>query len=1075
MTLACPCATLPHVADGTRVPQREIRLALVLNGGVSLAIWIGGVVAEIDRARRAGLEEIEREDEVVAVYRALLGLTGSLLRTDVIAGASAGGLNGCLLASAIVSGGAIDDVRDTWVRLGSFTRMLRSGLRSEPQSLLKGDEYFLPEVEAELTRRLDVAAAGRDVEPERSTAAAARRVELFVTGTNLTGQPVQYLDDFGGTLVDHEHRALFWFRHEPEVGASTFADADAPRRLARVARSTASFPGAFEASFCRVDPDGGPSGPSLSGIASFRRDAWVIDGGVLDNAPFRPALEAIRRAPASGPVQRVLCYVTPYATSPEERPATVTDPPPLGAVVGAAFNLPRDVTLTETLEDVAEYKQRVRNRRASRGTVAVRLGDDGLAAQALVFHDDYCELRAATSADDVLRRFVAGPVGRRAQGAARAVQRPVATGARLAARGVRLPWIPASPRDDAAAWAWGLAPIGRASLFVLDLLARTLAITPNVSALRDDPLLARIVLARSELSGVAGWVRLRRDAYLGRAETDFGELPTDPDRLRPLLATRNGAPLDFDGIGDGELRDLARLVTAAVAFTETLDVDGPECRLQMERVAHALGDGGSAAIDLLRRHGDSRIAPDRRKRLLRELEALVGTRDEATDDQRVRRLLDLEVIYETLVPTPRDHDQTLLFMRLNAEATCELDPSRRAPEDKLSGLGLAHFASFYKGSWRANDWMWGRMDGASRLVDVLLDPWAIRLELESPDAAERLTGQLVAIAGTDDPQVAAGIRAELEELGGWPLDNDPPNRLGRTRSAVRRRLQLLVARSELPAIADAAHDDARREGAAPDAEGLAWAATVPDMAQASDTAVQRALARLPLPKGESLTTEIGSNLLTRNVATVAAVSAAALAGTHSGVPRVVRLVPRALRGLFLPFYGLTWGLTSKRPAWRVATLLAVLVAVGVVVWGVLADVDAREAAVAATAGDEAIAGPPAWLHALALAVLVASLALGVLRGGWAGIAVAVGFGLVYLGLVLTPEPDGAVDVAGRLWRAEPVLTAGVALLAAGIVASYVARPLDVVSRLWRAHRALLVGGLVVLAGLIAVLVYVLLG
>jgi hypothetical protein len=179
--------------------------------------------------------------------------------------------------------------------------------------------------------------------------------------------------------------------------------------------------------------------------------------------------------------------------------------------------------------------------------------------------------------------------------------------------------------------------------------------------------------------------------------------------------------------------------------------------------------------------------------------------------------------------------------------------------------------------------------------------------------------------------------------------------------------------------------------------------------------------------------------------------------------------------LFLPFYGLTWGLTSKRPAWRVATLLAVLVAVGIVVWGVLADVDAREAAVAATVGDEAIARPPAWLHALALGVLVASLALGVLRGGWAGIAVAVGFGLVYLGLVLTPEPDGAGDVAGRLWRSEPVLTAGVALLAAGIVASYVARPLDVVSRLWRAHRALLVGGLVVLAALIGVLVYVLLG
>ena len=32
-------------------PRREVRLALVLNGGVSLAIWIGGVTKEIDELR----------------------------------------------------------------------------------------------------------------------------------------------------------------------------------------------------------------------------------------------------------------------------------------------------------------------------------------------------------------------------------------------------------------------------------------------------------------------------------------------------------------------------------------------------------------------------------------------------------------------------------------------------------------------------------------------------------------------------------------------------------------------------------------------------------------------------------------------------------------------------------------------------------------------------------------------------------------------------------------------------------------------------------------------------------------
>ena len=68
-------ATFVLVADATNTARREIRLALVLNGGVSLAIWIGGVVAEIDRARRAGLGPPAKADEIVDVYRELLDLT----------------------------------------------------------------------------------------------------------------------------------------------------------------------------------------------------------------------------------------------------------------------------------------------------------------------------------------------------------------------------------------------------------------------------------------------------------------------------------------------------------------------------------------------------------------------------------------------------------------------------------------------------------------------------------------------------------------------------------------------------------------------------------------------------------------------------------------------------------------------------------------------------------------------------------------------------------------------------------------------------------------------------------------
>ena len=59
----------------------ELRLALAMRGGVSLAVWMGGVAFELNRLVR----------ETHPVYRGLLELTGTSARIDVISGTSAGG------------------------------------------------------------------------------------------------------------------------------------------------------------------------------------------------------------------------------------------------------------------------------------------------------------------------------------------------------------------------------------------------------------------------------------------------------------------------------------------------------------------------------------------------------------------------------------------------------------------------------------------------------------------------------------------------------------------------------------------------------------------------------------------------------------------------------------------------------------------------------------------------------------------------------------------------------------------------------------------------------------------------
>src|SRR2546429_2021811 len=82
----------------------EIRLALVMNGGVSLAVWMAGVTHEIDLLRRASSNpEVsansvpEKDRPVFALWQRLARReTRKIVRVDVVSGTSAGGLNGLL-------------------------------------------------------------------------------------------------------------------------------------------------------------------------------------------------------------------------------------------------------------------------------------------------------------------------------------------------------------------------------------------------------------------------------------------------------------------------------------------------------------------------------------------------------------------------------------------------------------------------------------------------------------------------------------------------------------------------------------------------------------------------------------------------------------------------------------------------------------------------------------------------------------------------------------------------------------------------------------------------------------------
>ena len=104
--------------------EKELRLALICYGGVSLAIYMHGVTREIwhlIRASRAYHDDIPCEGGSESIYRDLIAQIEQQadikmrVFTDIIAGSSAGGINGVFLAQAIVTGQSLEPLTDLWL------------------------------------------------------------------------------------------------------------------------------------------------------------------------------------------------------------------------------------------------------------------------------------------------------------------------------------------------------------------------------------------------------------------------------------------------------------------------------------------------------------------------------------------------------------------------------------------------------------------------------------------------------------------------------------------------------------------------------------------------------------------------------------------------------------------------------------------------------------------------------------------------------------------------------------------------------------------------------------------------
>ena len=138
--------------------EKELRLALVCYGGVSLVLYMQGVTKEFlklvrassayqsipDISRRQGETystvggRKDREQDTKSLYFALLQTLGKTLDlrviVDSIAGASAGEISGIILARALAHDLSIDHLRREWLEETDVLRLLAKKRRANAWS-----------------------------------------------------------------------------------------------------------------------------------------------------------------------------------------------------------------------------------------------------------------------------------------------------------------------------------------------------------------------------------------------------------------------------------------------------------------------------------------------------------------------------------------------------------------------------------------------------------------------------------------------------------------------------------------------------------------------------------------------------------------------------------------------------------------------------------------------------------------------------------------------------------------------------------------------------------------------------
>ena len=835
--------------------EKELRIALVCFGGISLAIYMHGISKEIlklvrasralhaiaDRSRRAQTKffdcvdgsdpEHDGEHDTEAVYFELLREIGRGLElrviVDIIAGASAGGINGTMLARALSHDLPMEALRELWLKNADVDVLLSAEARArrwskwflqplfwaagatgrfqtitdlevrQKLSLFVRSRWFRPPLDGRVMAGLmydAVTSMGTAKDRKSSLLPSGQLLDLFVTLTDYYGyqELVQIHDPPLIHELNHHHVLHFTYRRHSNGDVESDFELDNAPGLAFAARATSSFPGAFPpARIVEMDE-----------VVAQRQGRWprraefiakefpahlraeidpatasFLDGSVLNNRPFLQAIAAIHGRPAYREVDRRLVYIDPHP-APLVSPRRQQVPGFFATLRGALSDIPSSQPVTDELARVIEFNDQVRRLRAIIDSARPHVGE--LVTQVVTTTFD-----RAIAADDVRgwREQVNAHVARDAGFAYQAYVRLKlasvrAFGAELI---VKLRGMPAQ------------SPLSRLVAEIIDAWA----VRKGIVYARADS--AALEFETQTADHLPAWVKYLLAFDVKYRERRLQFLIEGQNRLYQLLGQEHFAGFNPIAIDRLKREFYARL--DALRRRESAAFYSDEVRALVADIFPAEPSSGEAKHLVAYASRFVELNADKLDRLIERLAAEIDL------DGKTRELDDLLASLDPKEWHPEARREVLInylgfpfwdvltFPITSGRPFGELNEiliDRISPQDahalegfdgseSLKGAGFGHFAAFFSRAYRENDYLLGRLHALDRLIDIVCDAAGIEPKAGGIKAGGIKSGGIDVLALkkrgfarildveerhlTHSKQLIASLRQRVEELG----------------------------------------------------------------------------------------------------------------------------------------------------------------------------------------------------------------------------------------------------------------------------------------------------------------------